>query len=106
MRIVAVTACPTGVALTYMAANRLTAAARRLGCTLKVETQGALGSEDVLTRREIARADAVLFAADIPVEGEDRFSGMPMLRVGTGEAIEDPDAVLARAFALVESGPA
>lgn len=104
-KIVAVTACPTGVALTYMAANRLTNAARQAGYAIKIETQGALGTENLLTRKDISRAVAVVFAADIEVGGEDRFAAHPILRVSTTEAIEDPGEVLARAIALASPGP-
>lgn len=103
MKIVAVTACPTGVALTYMAAARLTAAARRLGHALKVETQGAMGSEDVLTRKDIARAGVAILAADVPVTGPERFTGVAVLKVTTAEAIADPDGVIGRACDL--AGP-
>ncbi len=99
-RIVVVTACPTGVALTYMAANRLLAAAQRLGYLIKIETQGALGSEDILTRKDIGRAHAAIIAADVDIEGLDRFQNVPVLTVGTARAIADPDAVLAQALAL------
>ena len=99
-RIVVVTACPTGVALTYMAATRLLTAAQRLGYLIKVETQGALGSEDVLTRKDIGRAHAAIIAADVDIDGLDRFQNVPVLTVGTARAIADPDAVLAEALAL------
>jgi fructose-specific phosphotransferase system IIB component len=99
-RIVVVTACPTGVALTYMAANRLLATAQRLGYLIKVETQGALGSEDILTRKDIGRAHAAIIAADVDIDGMDRFQNVPVLTVGTARAISDPEAVLAEALAL------
>lgn len=102
MRIVAVTACPTGVALTYMAATRLASAAKRLGFTIKIETQGALGTENSLTRKDVMRADVALFAADIAVTGQERFDAARLLRVSTAEAIDDPDGVLHRAAALTE----
>ncbi len=98
MKIVAVTACPTGVALTYMAAARLTAAGQRLGHAIKIETQGALGTENVLTRRDIARADVVVLAADIEIREKERFAGVPVLRVSTAEAVDAPEEVLARAL--------
>jgi fructose-specific phosphotransferase system IIB component len=101
MRIVAVTACPTGVALTYMAANRLSAAARRLGYAMKIETQGALGSEDLVTRKDVARADVAILAADVAIEQPERFEVLPTLKVSTAEAIDDPDTVLGRALALI-----
>lgn len=101
LKFVVVTACPTGVALTYMAANRLAAAGQQLGHALKIETQGAMGSEDVLSRKDIARADAAIFAADIDIGGEARFEGMPQLRVSTREAIAEPVKVLVAAANLV-----
>lgn len=103
-KIVAVTACPTGVALTYMAANRLANTGRRLGYNIKIETQGALGTENTLTRSEIARSSVAIFAADIEISGQDRFIGTPVLRVSTAEAIDDPANVLQRALALVGGG--
>lgn len=102
------TACPTGVALTYMAAARLGAAARALGHGFRVETQGALGVEDLLTRKEIARADVVILAADVPVRDAERFARSLRLEVSTGDAIAAPEAVFARAEALLRGarGPA
>lgn len=100
MRIVAVTACPTGVALTYMAAARLANIARARDHAIKIETQGALGVEDVLTPKDVARADVAILAADIEVRGAERFARCRLLRVSTAEAIETPEAVFARAEAL------
>lgn len=102
MKIVAVTACPTGVALTYMAAERLTAAARRLGYAIKIETQGALGTQNTLMKKEICNADVAIFAADIEVKGQDRFNNIPLLRASTSEVIEDPSTILQRAAALLQ----
>ena len=83
-----------------MAANRLVAAAQRLGYVIKAETQGALGSADILTRKDIARADAAIIAADVDIDGRDRFQNIAVLTTGTARAIADPDAVLAEALAL------
>ncbi len=72
MKIVAVTACPTGIAHTYMAAEQLEKTARALGHTIKVETQGAMGIENELAQADIDAADVVLIAADssfsMPIE--------------------------------------
>ena len=68
MRYVAVTACPTGIAHTYMAAEKLQMAASEAGHEIKVETQGSIGAENVLTAADIAAADAVIIAADKNVE--------------------------------------
>ncbi|MBS0192410.1 MAG: PTS fructose transporter subunit IIB [Phycisphaerales bacterium] len=99
MKIVAVTACPTGIAHTYMAAEQLEKAARSLGHQIKLETQGAMGIENELTAADVRNADLVIFAVDIEVEKKDRFEGKKILKVGVGEAIKNPAAVLARAGA-------
>lgn len=96
MKIVAVTACPTGIAHTYMAAEKLEQAARALGHQIKVETQGALGLENELTRAEIQTADSVIFAVDIDVEQRERFVGKKVVQVPVQEAIKDPRGVIAR----------
>ena len=68
MKIVAVTACPTGIAHTYMAAEQLEKTARKLGHDIKVETQGAMGIENELSPQEISAADVAILATDIAVE--------------------------------------
>ena len=95
MHIVAVTACPTGIAHTYMAAERLEKAARKLGHTIKVETQGAMGIENELTAEEIGQADVALFAAGIPVRNSERFAGLRIVEATVQEAIKNPEKVLA-----------
>ena len=95
MRIVAVTACPTGVAHTYMAAARLEKAAKALGHAIKVETQGSMGIENALSAEDIARADAVVFAAGIAVRDAERFAGKRIVEVPVQDAIRDPENVLA-----------
>ncbi len=99
MKIVAVTACPTGIAHTYMAAEQLEKAARALGHTIKVETQGAMGVENELSAADIQAADAVIFAADIEVERRERFAGKRVVESAVQEAIRDPRGVLTRAGA-------
>jgi len=94
MRIVAVTACPTGIAHTYMAAAQLEKAARRLGHEIKVETQGAMGIENQLSASDIARADLVVLAAGIAVRERERFAGKRIVEVPVQDAIKDPDRVL------------
>ncbi len=95
MNIVAVTACPTGIAHTYMAAERLEKAARRLGHAIKVETQGAMGIENELSADDIARADVVILAAGIAVRNRDRFQGMRIVEVPVQDAIKDPERIVA-----------
>jgi fructose-specific phosphotransferase system IIB component len=96
MKIVAVTACPTGIAHTYMAAEQLEKTAKALGHTIKVETQGAMGIENELSKRDIADAEAAIFAVDIEVEKRERFAGKKLLEVSVREAIKDPKALFAR----------
>ena len=95
MKIVAVTACPTGVAHTYMAAARLEKAAKRLGHAIKVETQGSMGIENALSADDVAGADVVLLAAGIAVRDRERFAGKRVVEVAVQDAIKDPDRILA-----------
>lgn len=95
--IVAVTACPTGIAHTYMAAEALEAAAGRAGVQLHVETQGSAGSTP-LDPAVIAAADAVIFACDVGVRDRGRFAGKPMVSSGVKRAIDDGDAMIAEAL--------
>ena len=74
MKIVAITACSTGIAHTYMAAEKLQMEAEAMGHQIKVETQGSIGAENVLTAEDIREADAVLIAANTGVN-KDRFVG-------------------------------
>jgi fructose-specific phosphotransferase system IIB component len=96
MKFVAITACPTGVAHTYMAAEQLAKTAKKLGHEIKVETQGAMGIENELTDKDIASADAVIFAVDIMIEKEERFDNIPKIRASVQEAIKNPEAVFSR----------
>ncbi len=99
MKIVAVTACPTGIAHTYMAAEQLEKTAKSLGHEIRVETQGAMGIENQLSAKDIAAADVAIFAVDIEVEKRERFEGKRVVKVGVAEAIKNPKAVLAKAGA-------
>lgn len=95
-RFVAVTACPTGLAHTYLAAEALQKAAQERGVSLKVETNGAAGVSDPLTTEDIAGADCIIVAADRTVSTA-RFVGKRVVSVSAREAIRDPGAVLDRA---------
>lgn len=97
-KIVAVTACPTGVAHTFMAAEALQQAAQALGYTLTVETQGSVGARNPLPAEAIAAADVVLLAADIEVPTA-RFAGKRIYRCGTGIALKQARATLDKALA-------
>ncbi|HVP11035.1 MAG TPA: PTS fructose transporter subunit IIB [Phycisphaerae bacterium] len=93
MKIVAVTACPTGIAHTYMAAEQLEKTAKSLGHQIKVETQGAMGIENELSAKDIREADIAIFAVDIDVEQRDRFDGKKIIQVPVQEAIKNPKGV-------------
>lgn len=90
MNIVGITACPVGIAHTYIARDRLMKAAEYCGHKCKIETQGSIGPENVLTAEEIKAADVVILAADVSVSGEERFAGKPVVRVSTSMALQNP----------------
>lgn len=94
--IVAITACPTGIAHTYMAADALKYAAERAGVDFHVEPQGSSGTTP-FTPDVIAGADAVIFATDVGVKGKSRFHGKPVIESGVKRAINEPDAMIAEA---------
>ncbi len=93
MNIVAVTACPTGIAHTYMAAEQIEKTAKAMGHQVKVETQGAMGIENELSAEDIREADVAIFAIGIDVEQRDRFDGMKIIEVAVQDAIKNPKAV-------------
>lgn len=99
MRIVAVTACPTGIAHTYMAAEQLEKTAKKLGHTIKVETQGAMGIENELSQSEIDAADTAILAADIAIEKIERFARVRKVQVPVQAALKDPAAIFRQAQA-------
>ncbi|MFL9594229.1 PTS fructose transporter subunit IIBC [Aeromonas schubertii] len=96
-RIVAVTACPTGVAHTFMSAEALETMAPQLGYEIRVETQGSVGAQNALTAEEIAAADLVLLATDIEVE-MSRFDGKRVYRTSTGAALKKTRAELEKGW--------
>lgn len=100
--IVAITACPTGIAHTYMAADALKLAAERAGVNLVVETQGSSGSTPV-GADTIAKADAVIFATDVGVKDRPRFAGKPVIASGVKRAINEPDKMIAEAVAASDN---
>jgi len=96
MNIIAVTACPTGIAHTYMAAAQLEKTAKKLGHSIKVETQGSMGIENELSVADIKAASAVIFAVDITVQNKGRFEGLRIIEVSVQEAIKNAEAVFAK----------
>ncbi len=99
-KIVAVTACATGIAHTFMAADALTAAGRTLGVDLVVEPQGSSGYQ-ALPADVIDAADAVIFATDVDVRAPERFAGKPVIRAGVKRGIEQPTQMIDEAIAAV-----
>ncbi len=97
-RVVAVTACATGIAHTFMAADALTAAGKKAGIDLTVEPQGSSGYQ-ALPADVIRNADAVIFATDVDVREPQRFAGKPVVRSGVKRGIEQPDQLIAEAVA-------
>ncbi len=96
MKLVAVTSCPTGIAHTYMAAAQLEKTARKLGHTIKVETQGSMGIENELKPSELKGADAAIFAVEVPVRNRERFDGLKIVEVSVQDAIKNPEAIFAK----------
>ncbi|WP_306323744.1 MULTISPECIES: fructose-specific PTS transporter subunit EIIC [unclassified Streptomyces] len=100
LKLLAVTACPTGIAHTYMAAEKLQQAADAAGIDMKVETQGSIGAENVLTDNDVKSADGIIIAADKDVD-RARFAGKRVLSVGVSEGISHPEQLIER----VQSAP-
>lgn len=96
-KIVAITACPTGVAHTFMAAEALEEEGKRQGHIIKVETRGSVGAKNQLTDQEIAEADLVIIAADIEV-ALDRFNGKRLYKTSTGLALKKTEQEMGKAF--------
>jgi fructose PTS system EIIBC or EIIC component len=100
--LVAVTACPTGIAHTYMAAEALQQAADRAGVDIQVETQGSAGATP-LPDDVIRNADAVIFACDVGVRDRHRFAGLPMVSSGVKRAVDAADAMIADAIRTIDN---
>lgn len=94
MKILAVTACPTGIAHTYMAAEALEKEAKIKGFGIKVETQGSIGIENEITKEDIDEADAVILTKDMAIKGRERFKGIPVVNVSIGDVIKKTGPLL------------
>ncbi|TFB93786.1 MULTISPECIES: fructose-specific PTS transporter subunit EIIC [unclassified Cryobacterium] len=103
--ILGLTACPTGIAHTYMAAEKLSAAAAELGYDMKVETHGSVGVEGAFSPADIDRADAVVIAADTRID-PSRFAGKRIISVGVADGIHRPAALIREALAAAPSAAA
>jgi len=95
MKLLAVTACPSGVAHTYMSAEALQIACEKANVEIKVETQGSIGRENIITKDDVQQCDAVILTKDMPIIEEERFEGKPVLKVGVSQAIKQADAIIA-----------
>lgn len=93
MKLLALTACPVGIAHTYLAAEKLTKTAQSMGVEMKVETHGSIGVENRLTDEEIAAADGIIIAADKGVD-KTRFIGKKVLEVAVADAIKRPEELI------------
>jgi len=100
-RIVAVTACPTGIAHTYMSADALAAAGKEMGVDVQVETQGSAGATP-LPAEVIANAEAVIFAVDVDVRDRDRFAGLPVIQSPVKRGIDEPKEMIEEALAAAK----
>lgn len=105
MRVVVVTACPTGIAHSQMAAEALERAAAERGDEITVEIRGAMGVRDRLGEAAIEGADAAIVAADVAVDS-DRFEDLPLLETSVREPISDAEGVLERAADLADASDA
>ncbi|KAB1440679.1 PTS fructose transporter subunit IIABC [Candidatus Galacturonibacter soehngenii] len=97
IKLLAVTACPTGIAHTYMAAEAIEKKAKERGCSIKVETRGSGGAKNVLTDEEIAQADCIIVAADTKVP-MDRFAGKKVIECQVSDGISKADKIIEKAI--------
>jgi len=101
MKILAVTACLTGVAHTYLAAAALEKTAKAKGIEIKIETQGAIGIENKITLEDVKDADAVILTKDIELEGVERFKGKYIVKVAVNDLVRKPNQVIEKVQAYV-----
>ncbi len=101
MKIVAVTACPTGVAHTYMAKAALEKAAKRRGHDIKVETQGAMGIENEITKKDLVEADLIILAIETAITKMERFKGLRVMKITINQAIGKTNEVFDQAEKIV-----
>ena len=105
MNIIAVTACVSGVAHTYMAAELLEKFCKKNGIQIEVETQGALGSENILSAKLIQDADVAIIIADINIEGAERFGQIRQLKTNISTFLRQPEEVFAHLDKAYHSPP-
>lgn len=102
MYIIGVTSCSTGIAHTYMAAEAIKKAAKKMGHTVKVETQGSIGIENKLTKKDIENADLIIICADVSLREAERFAGKKTYDSATEVFIKNAEEALKKAISTVE----
>lgn len=102
MKIIAVTACPSGVAHTHMAAAALEMTAKKMGHQIKVEKQGAMGIENAISSKEVSEADVLILAVDTAIAKTDRFKEIPTIKVPVAEGVKNPQGLIKKALELVK----
>lgn len=101
-KLIAVTACATGIAHTYMAEKALRKAAKEMNVLIKVETQGATGIGNRLNEKDVQIGEAVIFATDTKVRDSERFNGKKILDINVSDPIKDAKKVINDALALAD----
>ena len=101
MNIVGVAACTVGIAHTYIAQEKLEAAAKKAGCNVHIETQGTIGIENKLTDEQIKEADIVILAIDVKIAERERFEDKKIIQVPTEIAIKSPNKLIEKAKEVV-----
>ncbi len=104
-QVLAITACPSGVAHTFLAAKCLEKAAYQLGVKIKVETQGANGTNNKISKADVAGAQFVIFAHDVAIKDKERFAHLPSIDVGTKEAMHNAESLILSKLENTESTP-
>lgn len=102
MKFLAVTACPLGVAHTYMAAEAIQQACEKAEIECKVETQGFTGVENVITAEDVASADGVILTTDMPIKDVERFDHLEKVEIRVGPVIKQADAVVAKLISRLQ----
>lgn len=103
MKVLGVTACPTGVAHTYMAAEALAKACKARGFEVKVETQGSIGVENEITAEDVKGCDVVILSKDIAIKGKERFNGIPVVNVKITDIIKNTNPLLDKVIKHLET---
>jgi len=103
MKILAVTACPSGVAHTYMAAEALERAAKAKGIEIKVETQGSIGIENKITAEDVKGADVIILTKDMGIKDVERFNGLLTVKVAISDVVRKADQLIDKVVAHVNS---